>query len=114
VGAELADVAGELVVRAFVVAELVVPEFDGVDAFGCVPGCRCDVVTGALRVGVVCRFVVCAKDAGESASDRAICNRSSNIRGWTNEFSGNANKGRGNESELKGNFIRGSLYLIFA
>lgn len=78
---ELGDVAAEFVVVGLV----------DVAALGCAAGCRCGAA-GVLRAGVVRRFVVCANDAGESASKSAIdINR---VRGNTNEVRGNGLKER--------------------
>jgi len=68
----------EFVVAEFVLPELVLPELvagelldcDG-EALGCADDCLCGPVVVTLRAAVVRRFVVCASDAGESASKRA-------------------------------------------
>ena len=56
-------------------AGVVDPRGADVEAAGCAVGCVCDEVTGALRVGTVFRFVVCASDDGVKASERVRTKR---------------------------------------
>ena len=72
-------------VAELVTAELVAGDFVA-EVFGCTVDCRCDV-TGALGAGVVRRFVVCANDAGESASSRDMCT-TTKVSGSTREIRG--------------------------
>ena len=101
--ADVGIVATELTGVVAALLDELVAELGGVELLGCASGCRLGAVTGALRGGVVPRFVVCANDAGEDASERAICNRTS-LRGRTNKLDGGMDNLRG--KELQKRFIR--------
>lgn len=75
VGAELVGFALVDAAELVGAAELVV-----VEVFGCAVDGRWDV-TGALRAGVVRRFVVCANDAGASTTTNKLSGSTKEIRG---------------------------------